>query len=55
MGQNPDDHGFVWSDKPHCRPCESTSHVSCTAYTIQHMHSRSCLAKEDVISGLFLT
>ena len=27
MGRNPDDHGFVWSDRQHCRPCESPCHT----------------------------
>ena len=27
MGRNPDDHGFVWSVRQHCRPCESPCHT----------------------------
>ena len=27
MGRGPDDHGFVWSDGQHCRPCGSPCHT----------------------------
>ena len=27
MGRGPDDHGFVWSDGQHCRPCGLPCHT----------------------------